>query len=270
MPHVKLKNGYKVHYIENGTGMPVVFIHGFLGSSWLFEAQIEHFSKNYRAIAIDHLGHGKSDKPEEEQYKLSDLAKYLDEVLQQIVGDEKIVLAGHSMGGMISLIYATTPDFARRLRGLILMSTAPKLQNPGLIKYIEDIDAGNLKIVERDSVSTILVDLCFHRSYKRAHKDLVKEFIDLTLENKEFVGVRTMHSIVLDYNVEDKLKTISVPTLILTGDKDIFILPKESELMNELIPNSKLVKFSPKIGHMIQFEAREEYHKAVDEFLQQI
>jgi len=63
-----------------------------------------------------------------------------------------------------------------------------------------------------------------------------------------------------------KIKTIKVPTLILTGDKDIFIPPPESEKMHQLIPGSKLVKFAPKIGHMIQYEALNDYHKALEDF----
>ncbi|MHA1377456.1 MAG: alpha/beta fold hydrolase [Candidatus Helarchaeota archaeon] len=269
MPFVELDKGYKVYYIEKGKGQPVVFSHGYLGSSWLFETQIDYFSeKGYHTIAIDHLGHGKSDKPESEEYLLQDLANYLEEVLAKILGDEKIVLVGHSMGGMIALIYATTPELAKRLKGLVLMSTAPKLQNPGLDQYIKDIDAGTLKIRDEDSVRNILVNLCFHRSYKKLHKkDIIEEFVQLSLNNEEYVGVKTMHAIVKNYDVANKIKNIDVPTLILTGDRDIFIQPRDSEEMAKVISNSKLIKFSPKIGHMIQFEARDEYHKALEDFL---
>ena len=248
--------------------MPVVFIHGFLCSSWAFKAQVDYFSSKYRAIAIDHLGHGKSDKPEDEDYSLADLANYLEEVLQELVKDEQIVLAGHSMGGMIAQIYATTTRLSKRLKGLILMSTAPKLQNPGLIKYVEQIDAGNLKIVDRGSIKNTLVNFCFYRTFIKTHPEIIKEYIDICMENEEFVGSKTMHAIVLDYNVEEKIKNINVPTLILVGDKDAFISPTESALMDDLILKSKLVKLAPKVGHMIQFEAKEDYHKAVSEFLE--
>ena len=100
MPYVQLDKGYKIHYLEKGKGKNIVLIHGFLGSSWLFEAQIEHFSSNYRVIAIDHLGHGKSDKPETESYELEELTQFLDEILSKIIGEEKIILVGHSMGGL--------------------------------------------------------------------------------------------------------------------------------------------------------------------------
>ena len=99
---------------------------------------------------------------------------------------------------------------------------------------------------------------------------MIKEFVDRTLLNEEYVGLRTMESIVNNSNVEDKLKSISVPTLILTGDRDLFILPAEAESMNNLIPNSTMSVFTPKIGHMIQYEAPEQYTAAIENFLKNI
>jgi len=267
MPYVELDKGYKIHYLDKGKGKNIVFIHGFLGSTWLFEAQIDHFSSNYRAIAIDHLGHGKSDKPESESYELEELAQFLDETLSKIIGEEKIILVGHSMGGMISLIYATNPKLAKRLEGLILMATAPKLNNPGLVQYVEDLKSGAMSLKDRETLETILVGLCFQRKARKEQTELIKEFVDRTLEIEEYVGLRTMESIVNNYNVEDKLSDINIPTLILSGDKDIFILPEESKLMNQIIPNSKLVILTPKIGHMIQYEATNDYHKALETFI---
>ena len=46
MPYVELDKGYKIHYLEKGKGKNLVLIHGFLGSSWLFEAQIDYFSSD--------------------------------------------------------------------------------------------------------------------------------------------------------------------------------------------------------------------------------
>ena len=269
MPTVEIEKGYKINYLDKGKGKNLVYIHGFLGCSWLYEDFVEYFSKKYRVIAIDHLGHGKSDKPESESYNLNDLANYVDQTLSKIIGDQKIILHGHSMGGMIAQIYATTPNLAKRLDGLILMATAPILKNPGLVQYIEDIRAGKMKIIDQEVVETIFLNLCFNRKFRKnkENKALIDEFVEKTLENKEFVGVRTMESIVNNFDVEDKLKTIKVPTLILTGDKDIFILPEESKKMHEKIPNSKLVVFSPNVGHMINYEAKKDYIRVMEEFL---
>jgi len=270
MPTIKLDNGYVIHYLDKGKGRNLVYIHGFLGSSWIYEELVEYFSNKYRVIAIDHLGHGRSDKPESEKYELTDLTLYLEQTLSKIIGDEKIILHGHSMGGMIAQIFATTPNLTKRLDGLILLATAPVLQNPGLIKYIEDIRAGKMKIIDREVVETIFINLCFNRKYRKKNPNLIEEFVEKTLENEEFVGFRTMNSIVNNYNVEDKIKNIDVPTLILSGDKDIFILPQESEKMHQKIPNSKLKIFSPNIGHMVNYEAKDEYTKVVEEFLEKV
>lgn len=270
MPIVKLDNGFNIHYLDKGTGKNLVYIHGFLGSSWIYEELVEYFSENYRVIAIDHIGHGKSDKPESENYDLIELADYLEQTLSKVIGDDKIILHGHSMGGMIAQIYATNKTLARRLEGLILMSTAPILQNPGLIQYVEDIRAGKMKILDRESVETIFVNLCFNRRYRKKNPEIIKEFVEKTLENEEFVGFKTMNSIVNNFNVEDDIPNINVPTLILTGDKDIFILPQESEKMHQKIPNSKLSVFSPNIGHMVNYEAKDDYIKVMEEFLKGI
>ena len=150
------------------------------------------------------------------------------------------------------------------------MGTAPKLTNPGLTQYVQDIREGKLKIIDRESIETIFVNLCFNRKYRKNKENqaLIQEFVNKTLENEEFVGVRTMESIVNNFDVEDNIQTINIPTLILTGDGDAFILPVESQKMHEKIPNSKLVVFSPKVGHMINYEATEDYRKVLEEFLE--
>ncbi|TFG15697.1 MAG: alpha/beta hydrolase [Promethearchaeota archaeon] len=268
-PIIEINNGYKINYIEKGEGTPLVFIHGWLGSSWVFEAQIEYFSKNYRAIAIDHLGHGKSDKPESESYKLEDLVKFLDEALSKIIDNEKIILLGHSMGGMIAQIYASTPILSKRLDGLVLMSTTPKYHNQIVDQSKGAILSGQINLLDDNIVRTIIVNLMFDRTYQKAKPDFIKEFIIKTLEMKENVAFGTFKS-VINFDNTEKIKDITVPTLILTSDKDAMISPKDSELMQQKIPNSKLIILSPKIGHYIQYEAREEYHKAIEEFIKTI
>jgi len=268
MPFVKIDNGYKIFYLDKGKGRNLVYIHGFLGCSWLYEEIVEFFSKNYRVIAIDHLGHGKSDKPESESYEIIDFANYIEQTLSKIIGDEKIILHGHSMGGMIALTYATTPALAKRLDGLVLMGTAAKLDNPGLVQYIKDLKAGKMKFIERDTIENIHTKICFNRKFMKQNPKLMEEFIEKSLENEEFIGFRTMNAVVNNYNVEDKIHAINVPTLIVTGDKDKYILPKESDILHEKIPNSKLVVFSPNIGHMVNYEAKDEYIKVMEEFLE--
>jgi pimeloyl-ACP methyl ester carboxylesterase len=239
--------------------MPIVFIHGWLGSSWHFSDQIDYFSKTYRVFIFDHKGHGKSDKPKDAAYTLPEFAEELNQALDKLIGDQNI-----------SQIYATTPKLKKRLKGLILMSTAPKFKNPALDEFADLIRKGEMTIIDPELVDSILISLCFNEKYIENHEDIIKKFTEEVLKNSEHVASKTAIACVDLFNVEDKLKEIDVPTLILVGDEDAFIFPEEAELMHKKIKNSELKIFSPKIGHMIQFEALEEYNKTVEEFLKKL
>jgi len=270
IPYVRLKDGNRLWYEEKGEGMPIVFLHGWLGSSWHFSNQIEFFSRSYRVFAFDHKGHGKSDRPEDAAYTMPEFAEELNQALDELIGDEKFVLVGHSMGGFISLTYASTQKFKKRLKGLILMSTASRFRNPGLDEFVSLIKKGEMTIVDRGLVESILIQIAFDAKYVETHEDLINEFVDEVMKNSEFVAFRTAMYIVDVFDVEDKMEQINVPTLILTGDQDAFVFPEESELMHKKIKNSELKILSPNIGHMIQFEALRECNKAVEDFLERL
>jgi pimeloyl-ACP methyl ester carboxylesterase len=241
------------------------------GSSFCYSNQINYFSKAYRVFVLEHKGHGKSDRPEDASYALTEFSEELNQALDELIGDEKIVLIGHSMGGMISLVYATTSDFKKRLKGLILMSTTPKFENAGVQEYIDLIKKGEMSLEPNsEDVNNILVPLCFSQRYIQTHDEIIKKFVEEKLRNSEYVLFRTLINFVDHYDVEDKLSEIEVPTLILTGDEDIMVSPEDSRSMHRKIRNSELKIFSPEIGHYIQFEALEEYNKAVEDFLEKL
>jgi pimeloyl-ACP methyl ester carboxylesterase len=271
VPYVELKDGNKLWFEEKGRGVPIVFLHGWLGSSFCYSNQIDYFSKAYRVLVLEHKGHGRSDRPENASYTLPEFAEELNQALDKLIGDEKFVLIGHSMGGMISLVYATTLNFKKRLKGLILMSTTPKFENPGVQEYINLIKAGELSLEPNlEDLNNMLVPLCFNQKYIQTHEETIKKFVEEKLINSEDVAFKTLIAFVDHYNVEDKLEEIEVPTLILAGDEDIMISPEDSKSMQRKIKNSELKIFSPNIGHYIQFEALEEYNKAVENFLRKL
>ena len=151
------------------------------------------------------------------------------------------------------------------------MSTASKFENPGVQEFVNLIKKGEMTLKPNlENMNNIMVPLCFNEEYIQTHEDTIKKFVEKGLETSEYVSFKTMIAIVDHYNVEDELEEIDVPTLILTGDRDAFIFPENSELMHRKIKNSELKIFSPKIGHYIQFEALEEYNKAIESFLKKL
>lgn len=173
------------------------------------------------------------------------------------------------MGGMIAQIYATTPSLAKRLDGLVLMSTTPKYHNPMVDQTKDAILAGEISLVDENVVRNVFVNLVFESKYQKENPDFINEFVKRTTEIEEFIGLNTMKSI-FKYDVTEKIKDITIPTLIITSDNDTMVLPQDSDLMNKEIPNSKLITLSPNIGHYIQYEEKDAYHKAIEDFIKTI
>lgn len=105
--------GVRIHYTDEGRGEPVILVHGFANPAnfqWRRTGRIEALSKEYRVIALDNRGHGRSGKPHDpEQYSIQmaeDLVRLMDHL-----DIEKAHIVGYSMGGFITLKMVTShPD----------------------------------------------------------------------------------------------------------------------------------------------------------------
>jgi haloalkane dehalogenase len=96
--------GSQIHYIEEGAGDPVLFLHGNPTSSYLWRNIIPHVSPAARCIAMDLIGMGKSDKPDIE-YRFEDHARYVDGFISAM-GLEGITLVIHDWGSALGIYYA--------------------------------------------------------------------------------------------------------------------------------------------------------------------
>jgi haloalkane dehalogenase len=110
----------RMHYVDEGTGSPIVFVHG--NPSWSFEFRhlIQSFRGSHRCIAMDHLGFGLSDKPTQFSYLPSEHAKNLDRLLESLDLNQ-VTLVVYDWGGPIGLSYALNhPD---RIQNLVISNT---------------------------------------------------------------------------------------------------------------------------------------------------
>lgn len=99
-----------------GDGPTIIFIHGYTCDETVWDASIAHFAENYRVVTLDLPGHGESDVPPVEAFSMKLFARAVEAVREE-VGAEKVVLVGHSMGGVIIRQYAVMyPD---RVAGLV-------------------------------------------------------------------------------------------------------------------------------------------------------
>ena len=111
-------NGHQYHYIEEGTGEPVVLLHGNPSWSFYYRKLIPKLSGRFHCIAPDHIGMGYSDKPSDKdyQYTLEQRVKDLDNFLEAKGISKNITLILHDWGGVIGMSYARKyPDRIKKL-----------------------------------------------------------------------------------------------------------------------------------------------------------
>lgn len=117
-------NGHQMHYVDEGEGPPVVMVHGNPTWSFYFRNVINALSKNFRAIAPDHIGCGFSDKPDTGSYPytLSSRVSDFGSFIGTLDLDEKINLVVHDWGGMIALAWAV--DHPDRVNKIVITNTS--------------------------------------------------------------------------------------------------------------------------------------------------
>jgi pimeloyl-ACP methyl ester carboxylesterase len=127
-PRIVTVGGYRLHMLEGGQGPAVLLLHGFAGSSEDWRATAEFLvEQGYRALAVDCLGFGRSEKPGDAPYSLQLIAGLYAELLDTLEIEQAMVVA-HSMGGKYALTLAllhpqrdraTGSCRQRRLRGAL-------------------------------------------------------------------------------------------------------------------------------------------------------
>jgi haloalkane dehalogenase len=117
-------DGNRLHYIDEGSGSPIVMLHGNPTWSFYYRHLIDRFSSGYRTIAPDHIGCGLSDKPSlsEYPYTLEQRVADIDAFLSTLNLEEKITLVVHDWGGMIGMAWAV--DHPERIERIVILNTA--------------------------------------------------------------------------------------------------------------------------------------------------
>ena len=285
-------HGVLIYYTEVGRGAPLLIVHGGPGASHdYFLPYLLPLARQNRLIFIDERGSGRSEKLEDPGgYTVENMVEDVEAVRQSLkLG--KISLLGHSYGGVLAQAYAL--KYQKNLSHLILCSTFYSTSemnrvfqkelaamDPEARKKIEDLEKDGLfgkgKPWEKgrypsDYMEAAWGDGYFPYLYQRRPDanydpagngamswDLYREMWG---SHGEFVIDGNLKSV--EYG--DRLKNITVPTLITAGDHDECD-PIQSKEMQQKIAGSKLV-ILPQSGHMTFVDQPGLYLKAVGEFL---
>ena len=262
-------------YIDEGKGdKTIILVHGLASNAGFWRCSIPLLSKNYRVIAVDLPGYGKSQK-DAYPYTMTFYSEQIKKLADELKLD-KFILVGHSMGGQIAITFSL--KYPERLEKLVLASPAG----------IEEFEQGEgdwlrsvmtvtgVKKTPEDGIRRNLA-LNFY-TWNDKWEWMVEERVRM-IKAKDFddfayTVVRCVNGM-LDEPTFDKLKNISVPTLIVHGKNDGLIpnpylnpgfTADVFEWGAKQIPNCKRYEID-ECGHMLQIEKPEEFSKAVLDFI---
>ena len=245
-------------YIEDeGSGFPLVLVHGFLGSSEMWKPQINFFKNYFRVIAPDLPGFGKS-KEVKSHNSIQSIANLLLNFLEEKKID-KFYLLGHSMGGMI--VQEMAKKSGNKILKLICYSTGPRGEMPGRFETVDqsrdNLKKNGLEIMTRNIAKTWFV------------KGENAKYFDICIDVGKQASIETVDNALIafkNWNGVDTLKNIKNKTLIVWGDKDKSYNLEQIKTLEKNIPNSSLIVFN-NCAQNIHLEEPEKFNNTIKHFL---
>jgi pimeloyl-ACP methyl ester carboxylesterase len=271
---IKLDNDITIGYMDEGNGSPIVFIHGLGSYSPAWKKTIEGLKSSHRCIAIDLPGYGVSSKG---KYDCS-MTFYADVVADFInkMQLKDVTLAGHSMGGQISIM--TSLAYPNKVAKLMLVAPAGfELFTPGQKQWFREVLTP--KAVKLTPVDALISNVAYNfYDFPDDAQFMIDDRIAMR-SAKEFDAycytITQSVSGMVDQPIFEYLPKIDVPTLVVYGKQDNlipnrFLNPGRTEDIAKAganqIKNSQL-EMVDKAGHFVHFEQAEIVNQIMINFL---
>ncbi len=261
MPLIQTGN-IRTYYELQGSGPHIVFIHGAGASHDMWFPQVHYFSEKYTVLTYDIRGHQQSEGCDE-RYSCALYAEDLHRLLTALNIAEPIV-CGLSLGGMIAQEYAVRHPTG--LRALVLADTALS----SALTWSERL--------QKALFPASLVKRFIRSMSPQSYADWSFKYFDIDphvadyLKNEQMKMDREELLKMIDAIYSFKrlpVETITVPTLIIVGERERKAVFKHSDTMLRLIPSSERV-IIPCAGHASNLENPDHFNRVVGEFLQRV
>jgi pimeloyl-ACP methyl ester carboxylesterase len=229
--------------------MSIIFVHGSGACGDIWRYQTDYFTDSH-AVNLPGHPHGQM---------LKSVGECVDWLRKYIKGRgfRNVVLAGHSFGGAITLMYALR--YPQELKGIIIIGSGARLKvHPMFLTPCEEAIRGNpgewYQMVEE--------------MYRSTPEDYKREVI----EKQKDIGPAIMLNDFLccdKFDIMEKVHQIKLPTLIICGELDVMTPVKYANYLGAKITDSRVV-IVPKAGHLVFAEKPEVVNKAIEDFLARI
>lgn len=249
-----IKQAGELQYVDRQSGPGtacLLFLHGAGGSHLKWKAQLEKLPGHYRLLVPDLPGHGSSGGSSQDSIK--GYADAIADLLESLDIPEPLFVGGQSMGAAISLQLAL--DHPEMFKGMFLLGAGARLRTaPAFLEALDrgDIDASFLKMAFAPEFDP---ELLAAEIASFASADSRVLFNDFTACDR--------------FDVREDVKTIKLPTLITTGEKDKMAPPKLAEYLAANISGAEL-KLMPGAGHFPMMEIPEAFNRELCAFVDKV
>lgn len=255
-----LAGGLEVEYDDVGSGIPLLFIHGWPHDRTLWAAQLSGLLSYARCLAPDLRGFGGTSVagPYTIDQYADDLAAFL-----AVLGVERAVVCGLSMGGYVAM--AMLRRHRSLLRGLILSSTRAGADTPEArekrMRLIEFVREHGVEALAGRQLKAMVGETTFN-----SRPDVLEALRQIMAHAPSDGVIGALEAMAARQDSTALLAGIDIPTLVVSGSEDTFTPPTELEALSAAIPRSRLEVIQG-AGHVCCYERPAAFTHVVSEFL---
>lgn len=249
--------GARIVYRDTGgSGVPVILLHAATGSSRVWDYQIPAFTAaGYRVIAFDRRGWGRTEidstKPQTQSHAADDMLALIDHL-----GLDRVHVIGTAAGGFVALDFALS--YPRRVRSLVIANSIGGVQDPDYLEIVRRIRPPGF-----DKLPPEFREV--GPSYRASNAAGTERWVELEKISRP-PGPPMQPQPLRNHITFAMLESIHAPTLLLTGDADLFAPPPILKFFKARIKGSEVV-IIPEAGHSAYWEQPEVFNRAVLGFL---
>jgi 4,5:9,10-diseco-3-hydroxy-5,9,17-trioxoandrosta-1(10),2-diene-4-oate hydrolase len=266
--------GYKTRFWAEGSGDPLLLVHG-LGSSaesWMFN--VEGLAKDYRVLAPDLVGFGKTEKTTDpHELTLTRAARFLSGFLET-QGVSQAHVVGNSMGGIVSLQFAV--DYPQMVNKLVLVDPAGFGREVHVSYRLQSLPLVGEMLAEPSRRGVRMSLQTAAKKHGFITDDLIEQFYQLSRQPgmkapflaavRQGIALSGVKNSLLD-PLQERIPQITAPTMIMWGRHDCVLPITQIETGKRLMPHARVHVFED-CGHIPQMENPEEFNRLLHEFLE--
>lgn len=255
---VTMDDGAQIHVeAAEDSGKPSLLFSNSLGTNLhMWDAQMDTFGDVFRVVRYDSRGHGRSDAPEE-FYSIERLGRDALAILDAL-GIERTYYCGLSKGGMVGQwLGVNAPD---RVERMALCNTAAHIPLPDLWNQRIEVASNQGMAALADGI----IERWFTKEFREGNPTEIERVGAMVLSTPG-VGYAACCAAIRDMDQRDAITAITVPTLVVAGEKDPATPPERGREIHQLIAGSELALLDA--AHLSNIEQTDEFNRVVLDFL---